>query len=357
MTIRRNNKSSDTFYFHVMAAMSLLFIMALITYFLYTIGNIVDAEMQSHSQSMNIHNAKEIEKELQIPYNYTKGITDILSHLDRVPLEVRRLFIFKVIETISMNNPQWLSVWAVFEPNEIDGLDNSYKNDGVFGNEIGRFNLGFYRTKDGGLKFRQFTENDALLPYYQIPKKNLKAMIMNPEQYSYEENETTLLTTTIEIPILRGNRFIGLVGIDFDMQYYTDMLKERLGLMSENMLVFVSNNGTIVSHADNTKIGKHITDIDILQTCPRIHDNIINGNAFNISISDNDRDYSIAFTPVRIGDIVTMPWSIGIIHQYDLKLSFIKEISTNLFYVCFIVSIGVLIYFIRSIHRIYGNLK
>ncbi|SMD08832.1 methyl-accepting chemotaxis protein [Sporomusa malonica] len=115
---------------------------------------------------------------------------------------------------VLLDNPEFIGISVLFEPNAVDGMDERYKNaEGHDGS--GRFIPYYYHKNDGtiGLEPLSALESED---YYTIPRSQKKDSILKP--YNFEVNGLNVLMTTIAVPVLSGSRFLGMVGIDIELK-------------------------------------------------------------------------------------------------------------------------------------------
>lgn len=164
--------------------------------------------------------------------------------------QVDRKQILSIQKKLMLDNPEFIGIQVLFEPNAIDGKDASYRN--VEGNDNnGRFIPYYFRNKDGsvGINLLSNLENDD---YYTVPRKQKRDLILKP--YDFEINGIKVLMTTVAVPILSGSHFLGMVGVDIELkdvkEIYEDVLfyKNRFDHISnERMERNISSRSDVFS--------------------------------------------------------------------------------------------------------------
>ena len=164
--------------------------------------------------------------------------------------QVDRKQILSIQKKLMLDNPEFIGIQVLFEPNAIDGKDANYKN--VDGNDAdGRFIPYYFRNKDGsvGLNLLSNLEKDD---YYTVPRKQKRDLILKP--YNFEINGIKVLMTTIAVPILSGSHFLGMVGVDIELkdvkEIYEDVIfyKNRFDyLASESIEKNISSRSDVFS--------------------------------------------------------------------------------------------------------------
>ncbi|TVX96493.1 methyl-accepting chemotaxis protein [Cohnella terricola] len=107
-----------------------------------------------------------------------------------------------------------LGTYTLWEPNAFDGKDAYYADRGSHGNKTGRFLT--YIVRDGDnvvVETPDEYDTEGTGDYYLIPKKTGKVALLEP--YDYKTGGRSVQMTSLVVPILDGNRFLGIVGVDF----------------------------------------------------------------------------------------------------------------------------------------------
>ncbi len=121
------------------------------------------------------------------------------------------------------------SIYAQFEPDAYDGQDR-YFTGGVedHSSDEGTLEIYYYRTPAGEVVFSR-TEDPATkyleepnefgireAEWYLCSRDTGKPCIMEPYNYEIEEGYSELMTSLV-MPILKGNEFAGVVGVDINL--------------------------------------------------------------------------------------------------------------------------------------------
>jgi methyl-accepting chemotaxis protein len=257
-----------------------------------------------------------------------ESYVESLSQMLKVAREKRieRTFLFKIFKQMLEENDYFNAIWSIWEINAYD-QDKAYINT-LGHDETGRFIVSVNKGS-GSIKIQHSTDIDIATKtreYYVLPKKYKKLVVTNPYLYKYEKGRNLAFITSPVMPIIADSQFVGVVGIDISVSYINDIMN-KIKLYNSGYLIFVSNNGTIVSHPDDKYIGKNIKSISPLS---QYFNKVKNGEAFN-EIKEIDRsgkDHLIVITPISLAK-TSMPWSIiSIIPENELlaDLSFVKKI-------------------------------
>ncbi len=112
-------------------------------------------------------------------------------------------------------HPDLLGTYTLWEPNAFDGKDTEHANRSPYDDETGR--LIPYAVRTGGvievLPIESYeTPGDG--DFYLLPKQTKKVTLMEP--FTYEIAGQAVAMTSLVVPILdQGDRFLGMVGVDF----------------------------------------------------------------------------------------------------------------------------------------------
>ncbi|MCL2270855.1 MAG: cache domain-containing protein, partial [Treponema sp.] len=146
---------------------------------------------------------------MEVPFDEIRAFSLFVAHIDEVtPAEGRRDLVNFMLHTLIEENPGFVGVWAVFEPNELDGLDARYANTPGT-DHTGRF-LSFYTNDHGNIQL-QFA-NDYDDPgdageWYHSSFRSGKESVIEP--YLDWFGDEQLLVTSVTVPIIRNRKVIG----------------------------------------------------------------------------------------------------------------------------------------------------
>lgn len=251
-----------------------------------------------------------IDTELENALNVTRTLAKNFEAYENYPLTDRRSTFSMLLENTLNSNANFLCVWTVWEPNALDGKDaaflNSWNSD-----EQGRFMPSFYRDNDSvKAEAAYIDESSPDAAYYTIPKKSQQETFMEPYKYTYAEGGKEYWETTVSVPIIKDGRFLGVVGIDLNLERIQKLTAEVKSYESGYGMV-VSNDGIYVAHQRAEAVGQNVVEVSQENTNMR--------NAIRAGQLFSQTDYSLqlqtdvyrVYVPIKIGDTAT-PWSFGI---------------------------------------------
>ncbi len=245
-----------------------------------------------------------------------KSLTSIFNNFRTLPEDHRREVLASYLKTQLKENPNYLSVWSILETNSIDSLDDKFRNT-VGSTTLGNFRYVFYR--DGSLiKLSDYIEQDSAEvlsgKLYSTAREKKHEIIVNPYYYSYSgKKEDEILQTNIVTPIIDNGKFMGVVGIDFLLESFQEIIKD-VKPFENSIALLLSNDGTIIGHPNKEYIGENIIDINLFEEqSAKIKNRIENGESFNIkqTLRGGSKTY-VTFSPISVGKTGT-PWSLGIV--------------------------------------------
>jgi Methyl-accepting chemotaxis protein len=150
-----------------------------------------------------------MEKALKVGRNFAGYLEQVRSRG-----QVDRAALMAAHKKMLLDNPEFIGISVMFEPDALDGRDSLYKNAAGFDGR-GRFIPYYYHKDDGTIGLEALTnlENED---YYTIPRRLRQACILDP--YNFEVSGLNVLMTTIAVPVLDGRRFLGMIGIDIKLK-------------------------------------------------------------------------------------------------------------------------------------------
>ncbi|MEN6349145.1 MAG: methyl-accepting chemotaxis protein [Syntrophomonas sp.] len=256
-------------------------------------------------QSEAQNNASIIDAELENALSVTRTLAKNFEGYQNYPVSTRRSTFSMMLENTLKSNPNFLCVWTVWEPNAIDGMDSQFKNS-IDSDENGRFMPSFYRI-NGQIKAEpgSIDESSSDCDYYNIPKKTKKETFMEPYKYSYDGGAHEFWETNVSIPIISDGRFLGVVGIDLNLDKI-QKLTAGLKAYESGYGMVISNQGLYAAHPNLKLIGQELPKDSPARTA------IQAGKVFSQTESSSETGagmYSV-YVPIKVSETTT-PWSLG----------------------------------------------
>jgi methyl-accepting chemotaxis protein len=221
----------------------------------------------------------------------------------------RRNILNVILEGLARENPGIIAVWCVWEPDILEGGDRQYQET-KGSNPGGRFAPYFFW--DNG-KVKVIALDDFEDPAYLLTKNSGLPTILDP--YEYEVSGKKMLMTSIAAPIHTDGKIAGVIGFDLPL---TDIQKIALTQkpFPDAVTAVFSNEGTIVAHFDESRIGKSMRESEADMAGGYLNDfaNAVKAGrffSFIRYIEAVNAEMEIFAVPVTVGNTKT-PWSYAV---------------------------------------------
>jgi methyl-accepting chemotaxis protein len=302
-----------------------------------------------------------IKSELEIALESVRGLNRICLSYNYLKVEDRREIITNIIHSTIDQNTNFYCVWGIFELNSIDNLDKKYINT-LASTDKGRFCPSFYRSDNKILEETQIFVDDDLIKedYYAIPKEKTHETLLEPYYYSYNDKKDSVFETTVAIPINKDGRFMGVIGIDFSLKKYDELLSNYKPY-NTGFAIIISDNGTIVSHPDKKLIGSSIENSIKSENLSEIKKGQEQKKSFQIEYFDelSGNEWVSMYIPISIGNTDNTWWFI--LHAEKSQLTHrILELRQSILItigISILVMIFILILLSFSINKMLKKIK
>jgi methyl-accepting chemotaxis protein len=155
-----------------------------------------------------------------------------------------------------------LGLSLVFEPQKLDGADETFVDHPNAELHSGRFATYLYRTAGQGVEIEKLDMADPTTEiWYVAPMKAGKTQI-TPAYTDLIENVETMITT-ITSPIRRGNEVIGLAGADFNLSDISRRVGE-LKPFGTGSVYLADASGLWLAHTEKSLLAKPAQDSTFL---------------------------------------------------------------------------------------------
>ncbi len=335
----------------IIPTVSIIFLVAF-----YLILRNVDAVIMKSSyneaQEIAKNAAGNVELEINSAFSAARIMSQVLSGYKDINVPQRTEMVDDEIKKIIKDNPNYKCVYTEWETEEVI-------NPGS--NSTGRFSSSFIYENNQIIKAPQVSlEEISTSDYYQLPKKTLRECLIEPYKYVYVPGGKEYLITSISIPVMSDNDFIGVAGMDFSL----DFLQEFLGSIKPyetGYVILLSNGGLFVTHPKKEMVGKNISDaLPELNKKFDIAGNIKQGKEFTYNDIDaeSNENLQVFIIPVKIGRTGT-PWSLGIVIPESKileKTVAIRNISIILSVIAIIILAVVILFISTGVSKSINNL-
>ncbi|MEI2644391.1 MAG: methyl-accepting chemotaxis protein [Candidatus Competibacter sp.] len=234
-------------------------------------------------------------------------------------------------------NENFLGIYAVFEPNQLDGLDDQLIDDQKSGsNEKGRFAPYWTHDDNGKIQFEAIVEKD-LSPdaerdedgvrkneWYWCPLESRNICVVEP--YIETVQGKNILMSTVAVPVLKDNRAIGVVGVDIalsTLQKLTEQVNHSL-YQGQGETAIISHRGILVGYSKGDQnLGQSIKKAWASEAADFLK--VIQARQSIIRIHPQTQQIE-AVTPVYVGHSAT-PWAMLIRISQDAVTVRAKELD------------------------------
>jgi len=232
------------------------------------------------------------------------------------PSSTRREQLNAILLNVLKDNPRFNGTYSAWEPNALDGADETFRNRRDIGSDAtGRFLPYWTRDAAGKVALQPLVEYDSseLHPngvmkggWYIGPQKGQGESILDPLPYIVQGKSVYL--ATMSVPITVNGKFAGVAGADFDLAFVQKLAEQVKASIygGQASVSIVSHMGLVVASSEKPEtIGqpfdasnKDLTKyLDVIRAG---RDEVqANGDVFK------------AFSPIVIGRTKT-PWTVMI---------------------------------------------
>ena len=192
-------------------------------------------------------NANLIKASLTSEMGMARTMANSMADFRELPEKERVASTFRIMKNVATQNPQFLSVWCSWE---LGFIDSKYTKT------YGRASLTYFRD-NGVLKENteyKNMEGDIVGSSYYSLKTNKKEAVNDPYYYTYPGSNLTVLETSVCVPFLEGDKFVGVMGFDFELQHYQLLIKD-IKPFEGSFAMLLSQNSSIVAHSNEKFIG------------------------------------------------------------------------------------------------------
>jgi len=300
----------------------------------------------SKTREISVHDAEQIAIEMANRYgNEVKGSME--KALDaslstgaafEAMIKNREIIDRKIVDEIQqavvLSDDTFYGIQSCFEPNALDGRDAEFHATGdPMWEHMGGAYGNYWWRGTGGMEVVNLTKYDYpnTRDWYKAPRDKNAPNLTEP--YYTDVAKTNM--ATIAVPVRENGKFIGIVGIDFTLDAFQDMVKD-LKPMGTGRALIVSNKGVLVAHPDSNLMNKPVADVLSPELSGTIVNAIERGESF-VGFMESPRTGQsdlIVFEPIKIRGTDT-PWSIGI----AIPSATIYEVADDFLYLSVLLTV------------------
>lgn len=277
------------------------------------------------TDAYSLQYANHIKAELTSHLGFVSSLANSLIGFDDLTVEQRRRLYSEMLQKNFIENPGYLSVWAIWEKGY---FDPEYTE--AFGSE--RTAVHEFSGKIDIVQEDLFLEGDNPESIYYTVKMSAEEAISLPEFISYDPRVADEFITKISVPIIEEGNFVGCAGVDVKLSHFQTIINS-IQPFRQAYAILLANDGTIIAHPKQSNIGKKITKLK------PYYDEDFNVAAKlkageNFSTLEYKVNQYTSYAPIFIGK-TKLPWSLGIV----VPIEEIMENANQSFSVSIIISI------------------
>lgn len=286
-----------------------------------------------------------IRAQIEVALDAARTMAQVLSAVKdpENPIQLNRTQVNQILKTVLEENPQFLGVYTLWEPNAFDGMDAGFKNT-TGHDETGRFIPYWVRSGDEIVVEPLLGyETEGVGDYYLIPKRTKEPAILDP--YIYPISGVDTLLTSLVVPIVVDNTFYGIAGVDLSLQSLQEQTNQYSFQGNQLIAAIISNNGTLVGVKGQADlIGKSMSNIH-----PDWEEDLSQMQAGEL-LNEQTKDELEVFVPIYFGEIAT-PWYMNFnVPVSDVTNQALQSISITFFIGLFMLVVsGGFLWFVTGI--------
>jgi methyl-accepting chemotaxis protein len=311
----RITKLRTKFFLYFLVPVALIFLISIILTGLRNRSkNFTDAQKMTQSYAAQYANLIQGITDSYISTGRT--LTNIFENYESIPQHIRRPQLANILRISLENNSEFLSVWSICDTTSIDRLDHRYKNT-VGSSILGNFRYIYYKDEET-VQLSKYIEQDPdeVLSgkLFNMVRNSKKEMVVDPYYYSYTgSKDDEILQTNIVFPLLENGNFLGMLGIDFQLESFKNIV-DTIEVLENSYAILCSNNGTIIAHPQAGLSNTNIANSKPFSEATNFSaQKIVEGQSFTVTGNDSSgTEMLCAFAPIHIGKTES-PWSLAIV--------------------------------------------
>ena len=221
-----------------------------------------------------------------------------------------------MLQAVLRSSPDFIGAGGGFEPNAFDGADMMNRN-AIGSDSNGRFMP--YCTP--GTTEPVLLEDIDTSTYFLEPKKRKRNFLIDPDPYPVDGK--IVLMTTASAAILSKGEYLGMIGIDLDVDSIAKRIRE-LKVYTSGHASLITQGGYIVAHRDAAHVGKNLFDSE--HNIAGLRESLQAGKAFLGAHQDEGRTAFCYYYPINFV-LTGQTWYLCVTAPEDEVLAEATEIS------------------------------
>ena len=285
--------------------------------------------------------ANQTRSELELDLGFSRALAQSMYGYYKLDSVTRDSIYFTMVRNQVEQNERYMSVWYNLEYSATK--PNYSKN-------YGRRSISAYMQNGYSqiLIEHKNVQGDVETSGYYKSKSTNSETILDPYPYTYD-GVTEFLVTSICVPIRHEGEFVGLAGVDIDLNKFQRPI-EMLKPYPNTQSFLLSSNSTIVAHTNVTNSGKFFREVfPEIEIEHGISGKVERGTDYSFDWEIEGKKYITFLTPIKIGSS-SLYWSIGI----AIPVSEIVVEARNAMYSGILVALlgiiilGIVLYYVAS---------
>ncbi|MEQ9466258.1 MAG: methyl-accepting chemotaxis protein [Ekhidna sp.] len=236
-----------------------------------------------------------------------RSLSNIMEGIAKYPSYKREPIQRLVMREVLRDNPEYMAVFMSWSRNHIDSTWTRT-------NGRQRFNQYYSGTEiQESINLTDTAENDELKGLFYTVKEEGKGVLSNPYLFEAYDNASKemLLATSPCYPIMADNQYVGMIGLDISLDYYTKL--SEVDLFNNSYAILFSNDGKVVSHPKKSWQNSFLKELDYLKMDTDLTSMIANGANHSFTTFDTylDEEVMIGIAPITVKD--GKPWSVAMV--------------------------------------------
>lgn len=223
-------------------------------------GNMARENAVKHTEQLALRYSGIVKAEIEIAMDAARTLAltfESFKESEKVP---ERSVIDEILKRNLKDNPSFLAVWTVWEPDALDGKDMEYA-DTPGHDSTGRY-IPYWIRNGNNITVEPLKNYDKPGDgdYYLLAKQSGKETVLEPFTYSVAGRDTML--TSLCSPIFYKGKVVGVIGVDMSLLSFQKSFSEIEIFSGEGYLSMVSNQAKYLSHPDSHRMGASMSETD-----------------------------------------------------------------------------------------------
>lgn len=225
-------------------------------------------EAQSQAQAEVI--AKKVESARLVAETFAADISLLARSYksDGLSDEKARALVLAKLRNLLASRPDYMGIMSPLNP-DVFGPDANFTNSNEQNKVLGMLDNGRvapYWYREGGqllLDWVSSVVDESKNGYFSCPRTRRAACLIDPDVFDL--SGVNYLLTTISVPIIADNNFIGAVGVDFDANFVKELMRKADDALfnGQGEALLLSETGSVIGYSEDADAsGKALSEIN-----------------------------------------------------------------------------------------------